>query len=306
MISGQQWLRSTSLAWRRIYGIVSWSHCKVQEAAMRLRTGLEALSAVHWFDNWPMLLLGRVFDRGTGLVVYRKQGLEILIDHRGGDANGTRHCLASSMYRKFLRSFDLRWPVRVLDLGAMGGGFPLLMRIMGIEMAQAVCVEMNPQTYQRLLVNLTANLGPACAGLNAAVCGMEENSELLLKPSRGNSSFSMYTDRADASAPHETVCTTTLQALYDRYFKDELVDICKIDIEGAEYEVFDKSPDELLRRIRYLIVEFHDPQKTPAVIERLTAIGFAAIQTNERQNRDEKVKAFRGPGAAVRSSSDSN
>src|SRR5579863_8863965 len=124
---------------------------------MRIRSGLEALGAVLWFDNWPILLFGRVFDRKTGLVVYRKRGLEILIDHRGGDPNGTRHCLASSMYRKFLQSFDLRGPVRVLDLGAMGGGFPLLMRIMGFEISRAVCVEMNPQTYQRLLVNLTAN-----------------------------------------------------------------------------------------------------------------------------------------------------
>jgi FkbM family methyltransferase len=265
---------------------------------MRIKSGLEALGAVLWFDNWPMLLLGRVFDRGTGLVVYRKRGLEILIDHRGGDPNGTRHCLASSMYRKFLQSFDLRGPVSVLDLGAMGGGFPLLMRIMGIEIGVAVCVEMNPQTYQRLRVNLSANLGSHCTGLNAAVCGMPENSELFLKPSRGNSSFSMYADRAEAAGPHDTVRTTTLQALLDRYFKDKMVDICKIDIEGAEYELFDSSPDELLRKIRYLIVEFHDPAKTPAVINRLTGLGFAAIQTDERHNRDEKVKAFRGPDAA--------
>jgi FkbM family methyltransferase len=268
------------------------------EAAMRITDGLESLSTILWFDNWPMLLLGRVFDRETGLVVYRKRGLEILIDHRGGDPNGTRHCLASSMYRKFLESFELRGPVTVLDLGAMGGGFPLLMRIIGMEIASGVSVEMSPQTYQRLVLNLAANLGSRCIGLNAAVCGMTENSELLLKPSRGNSSFSMYADRAEAGGPHDTVRTTTLQALYDRHFKGELLDICKIDIEGAEYEVFDSSPDELLLKIKYLIVEFHDPAKTPAVAERLARLGFAEVQTDERRNRDEKVRAFRGPVAA--------
>jgi FkbM family methyltransferase len=189
--------------------------------------------------------------------------------------------------------------VRVLDLGAMGGGFPLLMHILGIEIASALCVEMNPQTYQRLLVNLTANLGSRCTGLNAAVCGMAENSELLLRPSRGNSSFSIYADQAEAGGPHDTVRTTTLQALYNEHFRGGMLDICKIDIEGAEYEVFDSSSDELLRNIRYLIVEFHDPVKTPAVMERLARLGFAAIKTDERQNRDEKVKAFRGPGAAT-------
>ena len=44
--------------------------------------GLRAILA---FDNWPALLLVRLFDRKAGFVAYRKKGLDILIDHRGGD-----------------------------------------------------------------------------------------------------------------------------------------------------------------------------------------------------------------------------
>ena len=59
--------------------------------------GLEAVFA---FDNWPMLLAGRLFDRKTGFVAYRKKGFDILVDHRGGDQCGTRITVARTFCRR--------------------------------------------------------------------------------------------------------------------------------------------------------------------------------------------------------------
>jgi FkbM family methyltransferase len=265
---------------------------------------LRGLADILVFDNWPMLLFGRLFDRKTGFVVYRKKGLDILIDHLGGDENGTRTCIASDMYRKYLPSFAVAGPANVLDLGANGGGFPLMLRIAGIEMASAVCVEMNPLTFLRLQVNLTTNLGSSAIAINAAVCGMPQDSNILLKPSRGSTGESIYTGRVDSNMSHVSVRTTTLQALCDQYFKNEVVDICKIDIEGAEYELFASSPDEAVQRIRYLIIEFHDSSKTPALIKRIAALGFVDITIEKGHETDSttEVRAFLGPGARAVSS----
>jgi FkbM family methyltransferase len=267
------------------------------EETVSIKDRLDGLRDILAFDNWPMLLMGRLFDRHAGFVVYRKSGMDILIDHHGGDENGTRYCIARSMYRKYISLFELPRRVRVLDIGAMGGGFPLLLRVMGIEVERTVSVEMNPLTYRRLTVNLATNLGLACVAVNAAVCGMPENSEIQLKPSRGSTSGSIYADRADSSTVHDSVRTTTLRALYGKYFKDEVVDVCKVDIEGAEYELFETSPDDVLRKIRYLIVELHDPVRTPALVGRITDLGFFEIQISENENTDDKVRAFRGPRA---------
>jgi FkbM family methyltransferase len=266
---------------------------------MSIASRLAGLRAVLVFDNWPMLLVGRIFDRKTGFVVYRKNGCEILVDHRGGDEAGTRQCISSDMYRRYLPSFALAGPVRVLDLGANGGGFPLMLKIEGIEIARAVCVEMNPLTWQRLQVNLGANLGEAAVAVNAAVCGIEHGTEILLKPSRGGTSLSMYGHCADRSSPHVEVRTVTIQALCEQYFKSEIVDICKMDIEGAEYEALEASPNEVLARIRYLVMEFHDPGRTPALIERMTAIGFRQIaaERDHRTGATTEVRVFRGPAA---------
>ena len=105
------------------------------------------------FDNWPMLVLGRTFDRRTGLVTYRKGQYEILVDHHGGDENGTRACIVSDMYRRHLDKLAISSRVRLLDLGANGGGFPLMLLLNAYEVMQAVCVEMNPLTSLRLRVN---------------------------------------------------------------------------------------------------------------------------------------------------------
>jgi FkbM family methyltransferase len=261
---------------------------------------LEGLRIILNFENWPSVLMSRIFDRKTGFVIYRKNGLDILIDHRGDDENGTRTCIATDMYRKYLPFFILPGSARVLDLGANGGGFPLMLKIEGVDIARVVSVEMNPLTFTRLQLNLATNLGHTAIALNNAVCGMAENSEILLKPNRGGTNNSMFADRVDESTPHVAVRTTTLQALYDQYFKDEIVDICKIDIESAEYELIAASPDDLLRKMRYIVIELHDPPRTPALLEKLKRLGFTEIAIpGLKPDEHGDVRAFRGPAASV-------
>lgn len=266
---------------------------------MSITTKLAGFRAVLLFDNWPMLVLGRIFDRKAGFVVYRKNGMEILIDHHGGDQTGTRLCIASDMYRRYLPLFSLNRPVRVLDLGANGGGFPLMLKIEGIEIERVVSVEMNPLTYQRLLVNVTTNLGAAAIAINAAVSGSAQASEILLRPSRGGTSESMYSNLAEESAPHVSVHTVTIQALCDQYFPNEPIDICKVDIEGAEYEALEASPAELLRRILYLVIELHDPKRNAALVERIESLGFLQLagETDHRTGATTELRVFRGPEA---------
>lgn len=266
---------------------------RVEPSLMAFAQKLHGLVQLLQFDNWPILVLGRLLDRGTGLVVYRKQGLEILVDHRGGDEAGTRMCITCDMYRKHLRDITKAQPMRVLDLGANGGGFPLLLCLEGFSLVEVVCVEMNRSTYFRLVVNLATNLAGAATGINAAVCGVA-GSEILLEPSRGSTSLSMTTNRAEASAPHVAVPTTTISTLSDEHFGDQAIDICKMDIEGAEYDALDATPDSVLRRIRNLIIEFHDPARTPAQLSRLRQLGFEDVTRSDARTGDRtEVRAFR-------------
>ena len=95
--------------------------------------------------------------------------------------------------------------------------------------------------------------------------------------------------------------TTTFESLCSQYFAGRPIDICKIDIEGAEYDLLDSSPDDLLRRVRYLLMEFHDDSKTPAVITRFARLGFSELteSNSRRTSAHTEVRFFRGPLAAA-------
>jgi len=248
------------------------------------------------FDNWPVLMLARVFDRRTGLVTYRKGSLEVLVDHHGGDENGTRACLVSDMYRKHLQVMGLSGPLRVLDLGANGGGFPLMLLLDGFDVVQAVCVEMSPSTAQRLIVNLDTNLNERAVGINAAVCGAKAQPEILIERTRGGTGLSMYAGTSPTT--RVAVPTVTMSALCERYFQGTFIDLCKIDIEGAEYDALETAPDEVLSKIRNLIIEFHDPSRTPHLIRRLLDVGFREISPDPdtRTGDHTEVRSFRREG----------
>jgi FkbM family methyltransferase len=240
-----------------------------------IRNRVDGLTSLFSFDNWPALAFARLFDRRTGCVVYRKGGLEILVDHKGGDASGTRNCIVSEMYRAFLPLLSVPMPARVLDIGANGGGFPLMLKLSGIELRRVVSVEMNPVTYSRLCFNLATNIGRIGYPINAAVSGLPSNSIVNCQLSRGNTGESIFDDVGEDEKPSIAVRTTTITDLCEMHFPDgEPIDICKIDIEGAEYDALATTPDRILGRFGNLFIEFHDPTRTQPVIGRLATLGF--------------------------------
>jgi FkbM family methyltransferase len=271
---------------------------------VNLANRFRGLQAVLYFDNWPWLMQARILDRKTGLVIYRKNGCEIVVDHGVDDASGTRACIVGDMYRKYLPFMKLAEPVSVLDLGANGGGFTLMLHLQGIKLGRTVCVEMNKTTFTRLALNLATNLDSAQA-INAAVCDASHGPEIALNPSCGWTGGGIYNMRAEPGSPSVTVPTITLQDLYDRYFQGGPIGVCKIDIEKAEYEILESASEELLTQIDYLIIEFHDSTKTPAILKKLESLGFVAIEAGDRRTTEigDEVWAFRGLAAQARSAS---
>ncbi len=69
-------------------------------------------------------------------------------------------------------------------------------------------------------------------------------------------------------------------------------DLVKLDIEGAEFGVFDAARDETLRAIGQITVEFHDfldptlEPKVHAIIRRLKSLGFAALRFTRHHHGD--------------------
>lgn len=241
---------------------------------MKLQNKINGLKEIWQFDNRLRLILTKFFFPGETIDIYRYKGLDILIDHAAGDANGAREVLTSPMYRRFLPQMKLDGEINVLDLGANNGGFPLLLRADDIRLKKVVSIELNPKTFTRLRFNLERNLPGQVVVLNGALCG--ENCRLKVALGEGSVSDSIYEDNTAGAAQFYEVEGLTFDEIYRRYFEGETIDICKMDVEGAEFDVFLKPHHLSLRHCRYLIMEIHErgARKAEEILPAIEKLGF--------------------------------
>ena len=231
------------------------------------------------FDNWIELLVSRAFFRHTRFVTYRIQGITAVVDHRSADAGSIVYCLATDSYTQFLDKMDLSRPMRVVDIGANAGGFSLLLKMYGCEIERLLCVEMNPNTHARLLLNIQTNFGNTATVVNAAVCADRRTIQLDLgEGSTGDSIYRGTRGERSSTAPYQ-IQGMTFDDAVEMCFKDEVIDICKIDIEGAEVEVLadPRSKITCLRRCRYILIELHPVEHYDTFIEVAQQGGFELV-----------------------------
>jgi hypothetical protein len=84
----------------------------------------------------------------------------------------------------------------------------------------------------------------------------------------------------------------TFDELFHEYFGGEgVVDLCKMDVECAEYEVFGSPGHGSIARCRWLIIEIHEmPGHSRAeVVSEISSLGFEMLP----RGSDPSVYAFR-------------
>ncbi len=113
---------------------------------------------------------------------------------------------------------------------------------------------------------------------------------LTFHESRVNESGSLFTDHVNVIRDDTTsydVEALTLSSLLKRVGTDG-VDLLKLDLEGAEYDVLAGITAEQLQPFRQLFVEFHhhavshvDETDTRRLVERVSACGFRTFSVDD-------------------------
>lgn len=163
----------------------------------------------------------------------------------------------------------------VVDLGANLGHFST--KIVSRYGLRCVGVEANPTLYQ----NLRATHDPRLTFLNFAVGGEDAPVTFHVSGDITASSvvdFGVPDAQGTVTVPGRTLATLLRDAGLDQ------VDLMKVDIEGAEVAMFAAAPDDLLRRIRQITIEFHDQHGSMThdqfrqIRDRLLGLGFRGIK----------------------------
>ena len=253
---------------------------------MSLTSKLNGIKQIWQFDNRWQLLLTRTFFPGENLNVYKYKGLEFLTDHQNGEANGARELLTTEMYREFLSKMKLPTSINVLDLGANNGGFPLLLISENFRFNKLVCVELNPHTFSRMKFNIERNSDCKFYPLNAAVCG--ENKIFDLTLGNGGTADNIYNTKSKDGINYY-IQGRTFDDIYNKTFGDELVDICKIDVEGAEFDIFHSEEIKQIKKCKFILMEIHHEKdrRRSELIDILDKLKFKELTDKIIPDTDE-------------------
>lgn len=170
----------------------------------------------------------------------------------------------------------------VIDAGAHRGEFSHALR--AYCGSRSIMIEANPELASQLDAN------PPSKVLNAALCGRDGPVEFVRRP---NPEAGSIDSRAhDNSGTQVIVEGVSLESLFKRFALVK-VDLLKLDIEGAEFEVIRESRAETLQSVVQLTVEFHDflPEfggrgLFEAARRRLEELGFLYLPMSFRTHGD--------------------
>lgn len=253
---------------------------------------LGGLRQIMRFDNrWQVIAQRLLFSR-TSLYVYRRGTLEILVDHSHGDVVGLRDCFNLPMYRQFLPQLALKSPLRALDFGSHIGSFPLMLKDSGLEISQLASVELNPATFSRMRFNIDRNFPTTQRTLlNAAIGGQPGEIELFM--GQGSVANSMFDTMPKPGTIASRLKVLTVDEAIDQAGMSEgVIDICKLDVECAEYAVLSNPGHSGLKRCRAIMTEIHtlEGHTQQEVISAIEALGFRQVKGSP--DREVNVYCF--------------
>lgn len=170
---------------------------------------------------------------------------------------------------------------RVLDLGANYGHFSRCM----VERFNCECiaVEPSPEPFARMYLCGRTRKLPFAIGRTAGQVRFHVRKNALAS--------SIAESNGDDVVASVLVDAITLEQLLDK-LGWETVDLLKVDIEGAEVEVFAGASDATLKRIRQMTIEFHDfcgftaSSVVKATLHRLHALGFDHVRMSRVGHQD--------------------
>lgn len=161
----------------------------------------------------------------------------------------------------------------LLDIGANIGAFSMF-AIHRLGAGRVIAFEPDPVNF----AHLAANAALAPAGRLDAVPEAVAGTTGALTFHRGNEGgVSTSGSLLSTRGTKVTVTATTLADAFARHGIAQCA-LLKMDCEGAEYSVLYGAPDDVLRRIRQMVIEVHDqgtaPRTRADLKAHLTAKGF--------------------------------
>lgn len=138
----------------------------------------------------------------------------------------------------------------VLDIGGHKGYFALYVRALNAEVP-VLAYEPEEVNFAAFKRHLELNKVPGVTVKNAAVA--QEEGTLLLNVSEDSHNHSIVV--SPGTTVQKKVSATTLEKIVSKF---ERVDVLKMDIEGAEFQIFENASDGVFEKLHTVFLEYHE------------------------------------------------
>ena len=155
-----------------------------------------------------------------------------------------------------------------VDAGANIGTFSVYATSKGVEEVHAL--EPFPETYSLLQNNIALNNLEDRVHLKAIALADEtgqRNMDLASGPSQSRGLL------GDDDQEGLSVSISTLEDFIQSTGHDE-IDLLKIDIEGAEHQVFQSADKETIRKFKHIVMEYHPLAPKEGLFAKIQDSGF--------------------------------
>ena len=161
-------------------------------------------------------------------------------------------------------------PMTFIDLGACRGEFSNEI-LNSYRVEKAILVEANPTNFNSLKAMPNVKLyNRAASNKENAVIEFYEDAA---SPYNGSMYFNYF------NGIKHSIPTISLRQIIEENNISH-VDLLKVDVEGAEYDIFENVDDSILAKIGQITIEFHDfvdpsyRSRNQNIIDKLTKHGF--------------------------------
>lgn len=154
------------------------------------------------------------------------------------------------------KDFDIDFgftPKVILDCGAHTGMSAVYFanKFPGVVI---FCIEPEKSNFELLVKNTAAYSNIVC--LNYGIWNKSTNLKII---DEGIGNWGFMTNEVSYS-DNDTIPAISIDDVMDRYKLTHL-DICKVNIEGSEKELFEKNYERWLPRTKVIVIELHDRMK---------------------------------------------
>jgi FkbM family methyltransferase len=177
-----------------------------------------------------------------------------------------------NIYKNF--GIDVNDLSNYVDIGANYGMASFALIGEGIK---TYMVEADPNNVEKLKKMWSNN--SSIKIIDLAITSNEGTIDFWVTEGIGSVVSSIYHDDANGNSENRkkiTVQSISPNTLIEKWIEEDTIDLMKIDIEGAEYDLFESITDENLCKIKRIILEFHlnENYRVMNIIKKLTINGF--------------------------------